>query len=163
MADLARPMVSTTLEEVPASMTTGLLWVTQDGAGKMCTRSSSRYGYPQTRFDKFTDSQYLYPPAGYMRRLFPDAYSCPIYFTLWTIFRPSSVLQDWVSEYHVLTHIRRALTLMSPRMRNMPRPTDLTRPSRPMKPTLMGTDLFSSVTKATLPTRMSASCVLWKQ
>lgn len=49
MVDLVRPTVCTTLEEVQAFMMTGLPWVTQDGAGKMCILSLSRYEYSPTR------------------------------------------------------------------------------------------------------------------
>lgn len=50
MVDLARLMDFTTLEEVQASMMSGLLWVTQVGVGKTCIPSSSRYGHSPIRF-----------------------------------------------------------------------------------------------------------------
>lgn len=53
MVGLARLTAYTTLEEVQASMMTGLRWATRDGAGKMCIPSLSRYEYPPTTLTSF--------------------------------------------------------------------------------------------------------------
>lgn len=153
MVDLAPLTVCITREEVQASMMTGLLWVTQDGAGKTCIPSSSRYEYSPTHLTTCVISSILLPLEIHG---VPTALSC-LNILCWIILKLGVPFGD--SGIQVLIHVSRALTSTSLKMPNMLRPTDLTRPSKPMMPQRMVTGPFSLAIKATLPTQMSASCV----
>lgn len=89
MVDPARLMVYTTLEVAQVSMTTGLLWVTLDGAGKMYILSSSRYEHSRCQ-------QLLTGPCSrwIMRRFFPITLLCSAIFLHWIIFKAYKAL-NW--------------------------------------------------------------------
>lgn len=98
MVDPARLTVYTTLEEVQVSMMTGSLWVIQDGAGKMCIPSSSRYEYSPIRLKTCVISSTLLPLEIYG---IPTTLPC-LTFLHWIILKLDMPSSFGVSEIQVL-------------------------------------------------------------